>query len=333
MTRTRAAVYRDVGDAADVFSVEQVELPALGENDVRVRVAVSGINPTDWKARAGLTNRPPDGFQIPHQDGAGMVEAVGAAVRGVRRGDRVWMHLAAFQRRHGTAAAHVVIPSRLVRLLPDDASFELGACLGVPAMTAAHCLGGDPTALAGRTVLVAGGAGAVGHYAIQLARFAGARVIATVSTDHKAALAAVAGAHLVVRYADADAPERIRAFAGGVDRIVEVALPDNQQLDLAVLGTGGTVACYGSSGDITLSALEFTKRNARLQFVLLYALSESERTAAADWIDAALAARALTALPITAFPLTAVAEAQDAVRRGLVGKAVLDLRTEEEGES
>ena len=183
----KAASYDRYGPAAEVLEVRDVERPAPGPGEVLVKVALSGINPTDWKSRSGATPRPIDGFQIPHHDGAGVIEAVGDGVDPARVGQRVWLWLAAAGRRWGTAAEWTVVPQDQAVPLSGGASQELGACLGVPAMTAHWCLFADGP-VAGKTVLVAGGAGAVGHFAIQLARHAGARVITTVSGPEKATL-------------------------------------------------------------------------------------------------------------------------------------------------
>src|SRR6516165_9871013 len=214
----KAALYDTHGPAAEVLRVEEVEPPEPGPGEVRVKVAVSAINPTDYKSRSGATPRPMDGFQIPHHDGAGVVDAVGEGVDPARVGQRVWTWMAASGRRWGTAAEWTVLPGRQAVPLPDSASFELGASLGVPAMTAHRCLFADGP-VDRKTVLVAGGAGAVGHFAIELAKQAGARVIATVSGSYKAELAAKAGADLVVNYREPGAAEQISSYAGpgGVD--------------------------------------------------------------------------------------------------------------------
>src|SRR6266542_4187210 len=185
----RAAMYDRYGPAGDVLRVEEIEQPEPGPGEVRVRLQLSGVNPTDWKSRAGSTPRPIDGFQIPHHDGAGVIDKVGEGVDPGRAGQRVWLWLAAAGRRWGTAAEWT----------------------GVPAMTAHRCLFADGP-LDGQTILVAGGAGAVGHFAIELAKHAGARVITTVSGPRKAELAAKAGADHVVSYNDADAADQIRAL-------------------------------------------------------------------------------------------------------------------------
>src|SRR6266851_4521472 len=239
----RAALYSSAGEAAEVLRVQEVDRPEPEPGEVLVRVHASGINPTDHKARSGMTARPIDDFQIPHHDGAGVIEAVGAGVDPARVGQRVWLWLAASGRRWGTAAEWTVVPERQAVPLPDGASFDLGASLGVPAMTAHYCLFSDGP-VAGQTVLVAGGAGAVGHFAIELAKRAGARVVTTVSSPDKAALAEKAGADLVVNYRSPDAAQQVQAFAPAVDRVVEVALGANLELDLAVVRPQAVVVTY-----------------------------------------------------------------------------------------
>ncbi|WP_018330317.1 NADPH:quinone reductase [Actinomycetospora chiangmaiensis] len=319
----KAAVYRRTGPARDVLSVEEIDVPEPGPGQVRVRITRSAINPTDWKSRAGLTGGEPDGFQIPHQDGAGVVDAVGEGVEGREVGQRVWLHLAAFKNRYGTAAEFSVLPAERAVPLPDDASDDLGACLGVPAVTAAHCLGGDPAALAGKTVLVAGGAGAVGHFAIGLAKYAGARVVATVSSESKGERARAAGADLVVNYREDGAVEKVRAFAERVDRIVEVALGANLELDLAV-SDNTTIAVYANEpNDPTIPVRRLMVSNTTIRFVLLYNITAADLAADVAWVRGAVAAGELTALEATTYPLDDVVAAQEAVENGAVGKVML----------
>ncbi|GLZ56411.1 NADPH:quinone reductase [Actinomycetospora sp. NBRC 106378] len=319
----KAAVYRKTGSAADVLAVEDLDTPEPGPGQVRVRITRSAINPTDWKTRAGLTGGEPDGFQVPHQDGAGVIDAVGEGVEGREVGQRVWLHLAAFRNRYGTAAEFSVVPAERAVPLPDEASDELGACLGVPAVTAAHCLGGDPSALAGRTVLVAGGAGAVGHFAIGLAKYAGARVVSTVSSESKGERARAAGADLVVNYREDGAAEKIRDFAARVDRIVEVALGANLELDLAV-SDNTTIAVYANEpSDPTVPVRRLMVSNTAIQFVLLYNITAADLAADVAWVRGAVAAGALTPLEETSFPLDDVVAAQEAVENGAVGKVML----------
>ncbi|SHL52219.1 NADPH2:quinone reductase [Pseudonocardia thermophila] len=321
----RAAVYHAPGRAADVLEVVDLEVPEPGPGQVRVRITTSGINPTDWKTRAGLTRRRPDGFQVPHHDGTGVVDAVGAGVTGLAAGQRVWLYLAAYHNRYGTAAEYAVVPAERAVPLPDGATDDLGACLGVPALTAAHCLGGRPEAVRGRTVLVTGGAGAVGHFTIELAKHAGARVVATVSSAEKQALAEAAGADHVVRYTEPGAAQRVLDHAGPVDRIVEVSPAANLELDLAVIAPRGTIATYAADETLTLPGGPLMTKNLTWSFVLLYGLSADQLTDAVRWTADALAAGALTALPVAAYPLDEVAAAQDRVEQGFVGKVVVRM--------
>jgi NADPH:quinone reductase len=320
----RAALYRSTGPAAEVLTVEDIERPEPGPGEVLVRVHASGINPTDYKTRSGATARPVDGHQVPHQDGAGVIEAVGPGVDPARVGERVWLWLAAFGRRWGTAAEWTVVPARLAAALHAGASFELGASLGVPAMTAHYCLFADGP-IDGQTVLVAGGAGAVGHFAIELSKRAGLRVIATVSGPEKAALAEKAGADLVVNYRSADAAEQIRAFApGGVDRIVEVALGANLELDLAVAHAGTTIVTYAAEAENpVLPVRACMSANVVLRFILLYGVPAAALDQAAADVSAALADGALTELPVHRFALENIVAAHEAAEGGAMGKVIV----------
>ncbi len=321
----KAVQYERQGVSAEVLRVVDLPAPDPGPGEVRVRVRFSGVNPTDWKSRSGATPRPVDGFQIPHHDGSGVIDAVGAGVDSGRLGQRVWLWLAAAGRRWGTAAEWTVVPQRQAVALPDHVSLELGASLGVPALTAHRCLFADGE-LVGRTVLVAGGAGAVGHFAVQLAKHAGARVVATVSGPAKAELARAAGADLVVNYRNPDAVEQIRAFAERVDRVVEVNLATNLTLDLALAGPDTVVAVYAADApDPELPVRACMTANVVLRFVLLYGVPGAELDRGVADVSAALQARALTELPVHRFPLEECAAAQDAVQGGAVGKVLLDL--------
>ncbi len=318
----RAALYRETGKAADVLHVEEIPRPEPGPGEVLVRVYASGINPTDYKARSGAVPRPVDDFQIPHQDGAGVIEAVGPGVNPGRVGQRVWLFLAAAGRRWGTGAEYTVVPERQAVPLPDGVSFELGAQLGVPAVTAHYCLLCDGP-VNGQAVLVAGGAGAVGHFAIELAKRAGARVVATVSSPEKAALAEEAGADLVVNYRSPDAADQIKAF-GPVDRIIEVALGANLQIDLAVVRPHATIVTYAADGhDLVLPLRACMTANLTLKFALLYGVPMAALEQAAADITAALAAGELTGLPVHKFPLADIAAAHEAAESGVFGKVIV----------
>ena len=319
----KAAVYRMTGSARDVLAVENVDRPEPGPGEVLVRIHASGVNPTDFKTRAGATPRPIDEFQVPDQDGAGVIEAVGDGVGAARVGQRVWVWFAAFNRRWGTAAEYTVVPSRQAVGLPDGASFELGASLGVPAMTAHRALFADGP-VSGKTVLVAGGAGAVGHFAIELAKHAGARVVTTVSSKEKAELAARAGADLVVNYKDKDAIDQVKAFAPVVDRITEVALGANLELDLSVSGPQTSVVTYAADGDDpTIPVRACMGANVNLRFMLLYGVPAPALDAAVKDITTAITDGALTELPVHRFALDEVAAAHEAVESGAVGKVIV----------
>jgi NADPH:quinone reductase len=321
----RAAIYDRVGPAREVLRVAEVDRPEPGPGQVRVRIHVSGVNPTDWKSRAGATPRAIDGFQIPNHDGAGVIDAVGEGVDPGRVGERVWTWMAAAGQRWGSAAEWTVVAAERAVRLPDGASFELGASLGVPAMTAHRCLFADGP-VDGKNVLVAGGAGAVGHYAIELAKRAGARVVSTVSSAQKAELAARAGADLVVNYTEPGAAEQVRGFAARMDRIVEVALGANLPLDLAVSGPDTVIVTYAADGeDPVLPVRACMTANVTLRFILLYGIpAPALRQAAAD-ITAALDEGALTELPVHRFPLDDIVAAHEAVENRAVGKVLIDL--------
>ena len=318
----KAALYRSTGPA-QVLQVEEVGRPEPGPGEVLVRVHASGINPTDYKARSGATPRPIDGFQIPHHDGAGVIEAVGEGVDPGRVGQRVWLWFSAAGRQWGTAAEWTVVPEPQAAPLPDGASFELGASLGVPAMTAHYCLFCDGP-ITGQTVLVAGGAGAVGHFAIELAKRAGARVIATVSNAEKAALAQKAGADLVVNYRAADAAAQVKAFAPAVDRVVELALGANLAFDLAVARPGATIVTYAAeAADPVLPVRACMTANVVLRFVLVYGVPVAALDQAAADITAALAAGDLTGLPVHEFGLADIVAAHEAAEAGVAGKVIV----------
>ncbi len=319
----RACIYNRVGAARDVLRIEEIDRPEPGAGEVRIQIRLSGVNPTDVKSRAGVTPRPIDGFQVPHHDGTGVIDAVGPGVDAARVGERVWVWMAAVGK-WGTAAEWCIVPTEQAVGLPDGGSDGLGACLGVPAMTAHRCLFADGP-LDGASVLVAGGAGAVGHYAIELARQAGARVATTVSGREKAKLAAAAGADLVVNYRDADALEQLRDFAPVMDRIVEVNLPANLDLDLGLAGPATTVVTYAATAeDPTLPTRRCMTANVRFRFVLLYGVPPPDLGRAAVGVGAAVAAGGLTELPLHLFALSEVAAAHEAVEAGVVGKVVVD---------
>ena len=338
----RSVVYSRTGDPSVLRLVDR-DLTEPGPGEVRVRVVVSGVNPTDWKSRLGSGDgaAPPFPEVTPNQDGAGVVDALGEGVLDLAVGDRVWVYLAGHQRPTGTAQEYTNLPASRVVRLPTDTSFDIGASLGVPAMTAHRALtvsedGPDrlhPGALAGKVVLVAGGAGAVGHAAIQLARWAGATVTTTVSGAAKAALAAAAGADHVINYRDVDAATAIKKVApDGIDLVVEVAISANSQLNIDVVKPRASVASYANDrgGEFTLDVRQNMIKNLRYQFVLLYTVGDAALTAAVEDITLALVDGALpvgenAGLPLHRFPLAKTAAAHQAVQDGAVGKVLVDV--------
>jgi NADPH2:quinone reductase len=337
----RAIVYSEAGGPEVLRLVDRPE-PTPGPGEVRVRMHVSGVNPTDWKARERVPSWAAAGVGevVPNQDGAGVIDAVGAGVSESRVGRRVWLWEAAWQRAEGTAQELVTLPSAQAVNLPDAASFELGATLGIPALTAHRCLTVSEKgpseltrgALAGVTILVAGGAGAVGHAAIQLGRWTGARVIATASNQEKAELARRAGAEHVVNYRDERAADEIRALAtDGVDLVVEVAPAVNAALDAAILAPNGTVAVYAVDGGAELPlAWPLMQRNVAYRFVLVYTVPAEAKARAVANVSAAVADAALpvgeeAGLPLHRFPLERTADAHAAVAAGAVGKVLIEI--------
>jgi NADPH:quinone reductase len=244
----RAAIYRVKGRAADVLRIEELPPaePELGE--VRVRLACSGINPSDVKSRAGTSNAAMDyPFVVPHSDGAGTIEALGPLVISRRAGQRVWVFNAQWGRAMGTAAECVTLPAHLAVPMPDDISFEVGASIGIPLMTAFHAVESCGS-LFGRSVVVFGAAGSVGCYATQLARLGAANVIAIVSNATKAQVALAAGADDAVNYRTEDVAARVRKLTGGqgADFIIDVDAAANSRHYGDMLAFGGKVVIYGS---------------------------------------------------------------------------------------
>ena len=309
---------------------------------MRVRIHRSGVNPTDWKSRRG--GRPGDAVdppQVPGQDGAGVVDAVGDGVDPALVGRRVWVWESAFRRPWGTSAESTLVPAGQVVTLPDTASFDVGASLGIPFLTAHRCLTVTedgptrlgPGSLQGRVVLVAGGAGAVGNAAIQLARWSDATVISTISSQQKAHLAAAAGADRLIDYRTQDVVAEIKKIApAGVNTVVEVSAARNAAIDVAVIARHGSVAMYADDGgpELTLPVRNLMAPNARWQFVLVYtAPPEAKARAVAD-VAAAVEAGAIrvgegAGLPLHHFSLERAADAHAAVEDSIVGKVLIDV--------
>jgi NADPH2:quinone reductase len=327
----RAAWYERTGPAADVLKFGDLPIPEPGPGEVRLRVIASGLNPTDVKSRGGSRAMPAPRV-IPHQDGAGVIDKVGAGVPASRVGERVWVYIVQWQRAWGTAAEYTVVPARLAVTLPGNTSFAEGACLGIPAVTAHRCLFADGP-IAGQTVLVTGGAGAVGHYAVQLAKWAGARVIATVSSKEKAASAAAAGADHTVNYRTGDAAKEILELMGGagVDRVVDVDFGGNLGVSLKVLKVNGVIATYASMGEPEpkLPFYALMAKNATVRPVLIYTMPERAQDEAASDIVRLVEAGRLLHVIGARFPLERIVEAHEAQESGKVtGNIVVEVGKE-----
>lgn len=325
-----AVFYERVGAAHEVLQHAELPDPQPAAGEVRVRVQWSGVNPSDVKSRGGLRTRVmPFARVIPHSDGMGVIDAVGSGVSAARIGQRVWLWNAAWGRPFGTAAELICLPERQAVPLPDGVSGEAGACMGIPGLTAMHAVLMDG-GVAGKTVLVAGGAGAVGHYAVQLAsRLGAARVISTVSGEAKAALAREAGADAVINYKTEPVAERVRELTGGrgVDRVIELDLAANAAMDLELLRTGGELVTYGSSPQpLNLPFPVLLAKNIRLLFFMVYHLEDADRARAQGALTRMLARGELRHNIARRLPLAEIVQAHQLVEQGAaVGNVVLQV--------
>jgi NADPH2:quinone reductase len=318
----RAVFYEANGPARDVLRVEDVETPNPGAGEVRVRLRTSGVNPSDVKSR-GLRKL---AFPrvIPHSDGAGEIEAVGSGVPKSRVGERVWVWNGQWQRPSGTAAEFIVLPAGHAAHLPDNVSFEEGACLGIPAMTAYHAIelaGADSN----KTLFVSGGAGSVSQYAIQFAKARGATIITTISSPDKATAARQAGADHCIDYKREDVGERVAEITGkrGVDTIIEMDLTANAKLIPAVLRPKGSVIVYGTGPEAAIPSFFSLQNAVLLQFFLVYQLDAQQRDHAVAGINRALQQGELMNRVGPTFPLAETAAAHEAVERGTIGNVIV----------
>lgn len=329
----KAVVYDRRGPAREVLRLVERPIPEPGPGEVRIKVAVSALNPSDLKARSGQNASAPMLYPLatPHRDGAGIIDKCGPGVDPTRVGERVWFNQILKQHPFGSAAEYTLAASHLVWRLPEVASFAEGACLPIPAVTAHAALMRDRP-LVGRNVLIQGGAGGVGYYAVQLAKWAGAcAVIATVSREEQAAVAREAGATSVVNYKAVDARQQIEAAAGGpnaIHHIVEVNLAVNAALDAAVLADGGVIAAYASDADQQprIPFRGFNPKDAILRFVGLSAMAEEDRARAAADIVRLLEERRLKHRIAARFPMERTVDAHELLESGtVVGKVLIDV--------
>ena len=328
----KAAWYESKGAARTVLRVGERPDPQPAAGEVRVRVHRSAVNPSDTKARGGMRGpEMPFPVVIPHQDGAGTLDAVGEGVDPARIGEPVWVYEANLGRPFGTAAQYCCVPAHKAVRLPDGIGFDVGACLGIPVMTAHRCVFADGP-VQGKTVLVQGGAGAVGYYAVQAAKLGGAaRVIATVSRKEQAERAREAGADAVIARRSENVVDAVRKLCGAetpLDRVVEVAFGANLADDLALLAPGGVIATYASDA-VPEPAIPFWPMLAKdltVRFVLVYAMPRSAHDEAASWITEQLSAGRLRHQFFRTFPLDEIVAAHEATEAmANVGKVLVAI--------
>jgi len=324
----RAAFYEKNGSAREVLTLADIDTPKPGPGEVRVRLKTSGVNPSDVKSRAGRTRKIAYPRVIPHSDGAGEIDMVGDGVPAQRIGERVWTWNAQWKRAFGTCADFACLPAALAVPLPASASFEAGACLGIPAMTAYHAVE-VAGAAKGKTVLVTGGAGGVGHYAIQFAKARGATVLTTISSEAKAKLAISAGADHAIDYKRENVAERVMALTSkaGVDAVVEMDLAANAKLYPGLLHARSSVVVYGTGSTEAAIPAQFMLVNAiAVEFVFVYELTGEERAAAISAITRMLEARTLINNVALTLPLGDIVTAHEAVEQGkAMGNVVVTL--------
>lgn len=325
----RATWYAEFGAANDIFQIGEQDAPTAGDGEVLVRVHASGINPLDVKRRAGERGPMIGDQMIPHFDGAGIIEAVGAGVDPARIGERVWLYEGHWKRGDGTAAEYINLPASRANILPEGQSFAEGACLGIPAMTA-HPLVYTDGPVDGQTIVVTGAAGAVGNYAVQMARNGGATVIGTVSSDEKAARAQEDGATHTINYKTEDVAERVMELTDGkgVDRVVEVELGGNIETTMKIIKTGGTIAAYASMAQpvVPFSFYGFLMKSPTIRIVGCFTMPEDFKAQSVADISRWMAEGKLTSRVASEFPLTEIAAAHEMVEAGRqVGGVVVTI--------
>jgi len=308
----KAAWYENIGAAAEVLQVGETSDPNPNAGEVLIEIKASGVNPSDVKTRAGARGELQFPQIIPHSDGSGVITAVGEGIDESRIGERVWIWNGAFGRAHGTCAEMIALPSEQAVSLPDETSYEAAACLGIPASTAYYGMLCDGS-VENQTVLVTGGAGAVGYYGIQLAKWSGASVITTVSGDEKAAVANDAGADLIINYRDEDVVAAIEDFTNGegVDRILEVEFGGNLSVSKEVIKPNGIIASYGSVAvmEPALPFYDLMFKGVKLNTYLIYIVSESDRNMIVNGLNAAMNDQALTHLVSESYALDDIVDA------------------------
>ena len=325
----QAAWYEAIGSAEEVLHVGEIDNPSPMEGEVLVEIKASGANPSDVKTRAGARGELQFPRIIPHSDGGGIIVEVGEGVSEDRIGERVWIWNGAFGRAYGTCAELMALPSSQAVAMSEDVSFETAACLGIPASTAYYGVFSDGS-VENQTILITGGAGAVGYLGIQLAKWSGAKVISTVSSNDKATVAKAAGADLVVNYKTDDVIEAVNDFTKGhgVDRILEVEFGGNLSVSEHVIKNNGVIAAYGSVAKAK-PALPFYNlmfKSVKLNTYLIYIIPENDRVDINKGITSALSDNALTPIIAESFNLSEIINAHQSLEEGsVIGNVVINI--------
>jgi NADPH2:quinone reductase len=323
----KAISFAEFGPANQVLEVSEWPTPEPGPGEVLVKLHTTGVNPSDVKKRAGgFPNLLDDGPVIPHSDGAGVIEGVGSGVPTSRIGERVFVYQAQHARLHGTAADYVAIDTLRAPGLPDNTAFDVGACVGIPILTAHRCVFADGD-VADQWVLVTGGAGRVGHYAIQLAQRAGARVIATASNEADALACREAGAEYVVNHREPGWGLQVLVYSGGsqIDRAIDVEFGANLPELLDCLRTGATIATYSSTvvpePSLPFRTMMFMDLTVRM--VIVYAMPETAKAQAVADTQALLAKGGLRHRIAQTLPFSEMARAHEIIEEGSVRGCVV----------
>jgi len=326
----KAAWYEQQGSADTVLNIGEMSCPPIGENDVLIRIYLSGINPSDVKKRNGARGAISYPRIIPHSDGAGIIEAVGTNISQHRIGQRVWIYNAQSNRPFGTAAEYIVLPAELAVPLPDNISFEEGACLGVPAFTAHRAVFAEGP-VDGKVILVTGGAGNVARYTIQLAKWGNATVISTVSSAKKAQYAKDAGADFVINYREENIVDQINLFTNnkGVDGIVEVDFGANLNISKDIIKHNGFISSYASTANPTpeFPFYPLMFKGVNIHLVDVYNLPHEKRIHAIRDITSALESNKLTSVIGSDLPLEEIITAHQLVENGkTIGHVLLSIK-------
>jgi NADPH2:quinone reductase len=324
----RAAIYTTKGPAADVLHVIEKSDPEPAAGEVRVKLAFSGVNPSDVKSRAGVSARG-NGYPevIPHSDGAGTIDKIGHGADPALLGQRVWVFNGQWERPYGTAAEFITLPVAQTVALPKDLSFEIGASIAIPLMTAMHAVQSCGS-LIGKTVLIPGAAGSVGFYATQLARLAGAHVIAIVSNEQKAQLAKDIGAHEVINYKTESVTDRVHALTNhrGADAIIDVDAATHAPLYGSLLTFDGKAVVYGSNQpQVTMPFGPMIMGFISIYYFIVYKLTPHALHEVLAGVNAALTTPGFKHPPTSIYPLADIVKAHQQVERGANAKVLIQL--------